>query len=216
MKKTALFLFLITFAFASPNNILIESIKSVDRFMAIPEEGIPGVFFKKAKAVAIIPNVIRGGFVLGGRYGRGVILFKTSNGWSNPLFIKFYGASVGWQIGLESIDVVLFFLKEQVFKNLLNGEFTLGVDASIAVGPVGRSVGAGSDIKLNSEIYSYSKSKGAFIGIALAGAKIDIDEENNAKFYKKTYIRLSDIFDKKINNRYLKALKSRLKEYSSW
>ncbi len=217
MKLLLMFLCAFTFSFASVNNLLIDAAKTIDRFMAIPEEQIPPQLFKKAKAVAIVPNMIRAGFVVGARYGRGVVLFKKRDGsWSNPIFIQVYGGSLGWQIGLQSIDVVLFFMRNGFMQELANRKITLGIDLGISVGPVGRNALAATDVKLNAEVYSYSRSKGAFIGVALAGTDIELDQEYNQRFYGSNYIRQADIFQKNFNNLYLNELKRKLLEYSSW
>ncbi len=217
MKNLILFFFVfLNLTFASINSILIESANTLDRFMAIPEEQIPPKLLKKANAIAIIPNLIRGGFFVGARYGKGVMLFKKNGRWSNPLFIKMIGGSLGWQIGLESIDVILVFVKRGVLNDLINGKITLGIDASVAVGPIGRHAMAGTDIKFTSEVYSYSRSQGAYIGVALAGSSITLDDEYNQRFYKSGYIKLDAIFNQRFNNPYLKILKQKLQEYSRW
>ena len=218
MKRIfAALLMALSFAWGSVDDLLMEAAATIDRFMAIPEEQIPPKLFKKAYAIAIVPDMIRGGFVLGARYGRGVVLFRKKDGtWSNPIFIKMYGGSIGWQVGLESVDVVLFFMKPDIFKEIANGKITLGVDLSVAVGPVGRSALAGTDPKFSNKVYSYSRSKGAFIGIALAGSQIEPDPEYNEAFYGSTYISADDIFKKEFHNPHLELLKKKLTEYASW
>ena len=198
------------------DELFVKSGNAIDRFMAIPEESIPPQLFRKCSAIAIVPGMIRGGFILGARYGHGVVFFKNGKDWSNPIFIKMYGGSIGWQMGLESIDVVLFFMKKGIISDLINGKITLGVDLSVAVGPVGRSALAGTDIKLESEVYSYSRSRGAFIGVALAGSSLEPDDDYNEEFYQTIYIKLDDIFRKRFDNQYLQILKSKLREYSNW
>lgn len=217
MKLFLALLFALSVAQASVNNLLIDAARTIDRFMAIPEEQIPPQLFKKAKAIAIVPNMIRGGFVIGARYGRGVVLFKKRDGgWSNPIFIQVYGGSLGWQIGLQSIDVVLFFMRRGLLHDLVNRKITLGVDLGISLGPVGRNALAATDISLDAEVYSYSRSKGAFIGVALAGTDIELDQEYNERFYGSSYIRQKDIFQKDFHNPYLQQLKKKLMEYSNW
>jgi len=218
MKRIIVLLFvLLSGLYATKiDELLVKSGNTIDRFMAIPEESIPPQLFRKCSAIAIVPGMIRGGFILGARYGHGVVFFKNGNDWSNPIFIKMYGGSIGWQIGLESIDIVLFFMKKDIFSDIVNGKITLGVDLSVAVGPVGRSALAGTDIKLESQVYSYSRSKGAFVGVALAGSSIEPDSDYNEEFYQTTYIKLQDIFQRKFDNQYLQILKSKLREYSNW
>jgi len=203
--KRAIFLLFLMFnvvSFASnPRVKLIEAIDVLDRFMAIPEESIPKKLLADAKAVAIIPDVIKAGFVVGGRYGVGVLLIKDKHSrWQGPYFIELKGGSLGWQIGVQSIDIILVFKSKESVRKLLDQKITLGADASIAVGPVGRSALAATDIKLDYEIFSYSRSKGFFAGVSLTGAVIEMSN------------------DLKINtdNPLAKELKKRLFEYSNW
>ncbi|MRI58376.1 MAG: hypothetical protein C6H99_02605 [Epsilonproteobacteria bacterium] len=187
--------------------------------MALPEERIPPKLFKKAGAIAIIPNLVRGGFIVGARYGKGVLLIKNGKEWSDPIFIKIYGGSLGWQIGLEAIDVVLVFADKKSALELLEGKVTLGADLSVAVGPVGRAGQAATDIDFKAKIYSYSRSMGAFAGIALAGAVLEVDYDANMRFYgcdpSKVYLIINGTCKHK-NNQFLKVLKRKLNEYSSW
>ncbi len=219
MKKFSLALvLLLSFLYGSENEIIIKSVNALDRFMAIPEEQIPPKLLRKAKAIAIVPDMIRGGFVVAGRYGKGILTIRKKDGWSDPLFIKMYGASLGWQIGLESIDVILVFTNFKGVQKVLAENVTLGTDLSIAVGPVGRNAMAATDITLNAQIYSYSRSMGAFAGLALAGSQLQIDEEANMKFYN-----LSEFDPNKIiygnhatNNSYVSILKQKLQQYEKW
>ena len=135
--------------------------------------------------MAIIPNVIKGGFVIAGRFGRGVVMVREPNGaWRGPVFATFTGGSIGWQIGIQSTDVVLVFKNRKGIEKMLEGsEFTLGADASIAAGPVGRQASAGTDVTLNAEIYSYSRSRGLFAGVALDGSVLRVDNRANAAYY---------------------------------
>ena len=133
----------------------------------------------------MIPNVIKGGFVIAGRFGRGVLLVREPNGaLRGPSFVTFTGGSVGWQVGLQSTDVVLVFKNRKGVETMLSGgEFTLGADASVAAGPVGRQASAGTDIKLNAEVYSYSRARGLFVGAALDGSMLKVDPRANAAYY---------------------------------
>ncbi|HEY1599592.1 MAG TPA: lipid-binding SYLF domain-containing protein [Pirellulales bacterium] len=154
-------------------------------FTAFRAQSIPQSMLADAQAVAIIPNVVKGGFVIAGRFGRGVLLVREPNGvWRAPVFVTFTGGSVGWQVGLQSSDVVLVFKNRKGVESMLSGsEFTLGADASIAAGPVGRQASAGTDVKLNAEIYSYSRSRGLFAGVSLDGSVLKVDNNAAALFY---------------------------------
>ena len=175
----------ITPAFASKESRKIEDcIEVVKAIKAIPEEGIPPVLLKNAQAMVIIPEVIKVGFVVGGRYGTGILTVRDEKGnWSNPVFVKIAGGSLGWQIGAESTDLILVFKTRKSVDGIFRGKFTLGVDASVAAGPVGRSAEGATDLTLKSEILSYSRSRGLFAGVALNGAALMIDDDANGSYY---------------------------------
>ncbi|MBW2170105.1 MAG: lipid-binding SYLF domain-containing protein, partial [Deltaproteobacteria bacterium] len=161
-----------------------------------PEKSIPPSLLNNAYAVAVIPNVIKGGFVFGGRYGWGVLVVKTKESkWSAPSFVSLAAGSVGYQIGLQSIDVILVFKSKKSVDRITKGKFTLGADASVAAGPVGRTASAGTDLRLEAEIYSYSRSRGLFAGVSLEGSAIQIKGEANRSFYNKEVISAVDIFE---------------------
>lgn len=158
---------------------------ALGEIMAIPNAGIPKEMLNNAHAVAIIPKVIKGSFVVGARHGNGVLLVRDSTGaWHAPVFIELTGGNVGWQIGVQSTDVVLVFKTPQSVSGLLNGKFTIGADAAVAAGPVGRQAGAATDSRLNAEIYSYSRSRGLFAGVALDGSVIKVQPDRNAAYYQ--------------------------------
>jgi len=155
-------------------------------FTEFKTRSIPQSMLADAQAVAIIPNVVKGGFIVAGRFGRGILLVRDAPTglWRAPVFVTFTGGSVGWQVGLQSTDVVLVFKNRKGLESMLNGsEFTLGADASVAAGPVGRQASAGTDIKLNAEIYSYSRSRGLFAGVALDGSVLKVDNRATSAFY---------------------------------
>ncbi len=159
----------------------IEVLRDIN---AIPEKGIPPVLLDKAQAIAVIPSVYKVGFVVGGRYGKGVVSVRDEQGnWQNPFCITLAGGSLGWQIGAQSTDLILVFKNRKNVEDIKNGKFTLGADAAVAAGPVGRKAEAGTDIKLDSEIYSYSRSRGLFAGISLEGAVIQTDETATRNLY---------------------------------
>ncbi len=160
--------------------------ETVQAFASIPMRGIPPSLMQEAKGVAIIPDVVKAGFVLGGRFGRGVVLLHRPDGtWSNPIFITLAGGSIGWQAGVQATDVILIFKTRNSLDPIVRGKgkLTLGGDAAVAVGPVGRQAEAGTDVQLKAEIYSYSRSRGLFVGLSLEGAGLMIDCEANEAFY---------------------------------
>jgi len=140
--------------------------------MNIPEKAIPRDVLDKAECVAVFPQVIKAGFIVGGRGGRGVASCRTATGWSAPAYFNLGGGSVGLQIGAQATDFVLLFMNKDGMKSLLSDNFTLGGDASVAAGPVGRQAGAETDLKLDAQILSYSRSKGLFAGLELKGVVI--------------------------------------------
>jgi lipid-binding SYLF domain-containing protein len=151
-------------------------------FTTDDEKAIPADILARAQGIAVIPNVIRGGFILGGRRGRGVLAVRTQGGqWSNPALITLTGGSIGWQLGAESADVVLVFENERSVRHISDGKFTLGGDASAIAGPVGRRTTAALTGK--AEVYAYFRSKGLFAGAAFEGARLDVDDEGGAAYY---------------------------------
>jgi len=147
--------------------------------MNTPDQGIPHGLLESAKCIAIIPGDVKFAFIFGGNYGRGVATCRTDHGWSAPLFLAIDGGSVGYQIGGSSTDLVMLFMNDHALKSLLSDKFKLGADASVAAGPVGRNAAAGTDLKLNAEILSYSRSKGVFIGVSLNGAVVQADKSGD-------------------------------------
>jgi lipid-binding SYLF domain-containing protein len=152
---------------------------------AAKDKRIPNELLERAQAIAVIPHMIKGAFGIGGRYGKGVVSQRLESGrWSAPSFIEIGGGSFGLQLGVSSTDLVLVFTDKKALDLLEEGkDLKLGVDASAVAGPVGRSAEAGVNIKLESAIYSYSRSKGLFAGVALDGAVLDIDNSRNEKVY---------------------------------
>ena len=166
-----------------------ESADVLSQIMQIPEKGIPPVLLRDARAIAIIPGVIKGAFIVGGRHGTGVISVRGEDGnWSDPLFVSLTGGSIGWQIGGSSTDLILVFKSLRSVEALLKGRFTLGADAAVAAGPVGRNASAASDVMLKSEILSYSRSRGLFAGVSLEGAALLMDHDANSAFYEKNLL----------------------------
>ncbi|MFZ0289379.1 MAG: lipid-binding SYLF domain-containing protein [Candidatus Sulfotelmatobacter sp.] len=151
--------------------------------MNTPDQGIPHNLLESAKCIAIIPGDVKFAFIFGGNYGRGVATCRTGHGWSAPMFLALEGGSVGYQIGGSSTDIVMLFMNDHALKSLLSDKFKLGADASVAAGPVGRNAAAGTDLKLNAEILSYSRSKGVFIGVSLNGAVVQADKSGDRAMY---------------------------------
>ncbi|MET0048749.1 MAG: lipid-binding SYLF domain-containing protein [Sedimenticola sp.] len=175
---------------------MAEVLEVLGELQRIPEESIPPALLENAGAVAVIPNVLKVGLVIGGRYGKGVVTVRKEDGrWSDPLFLTVTGGSVGWQLGAQSTDVVLVFKSRKSVDSLVDGKFTLGADAAIAAGPVGRQAAAATDVQLQSEIFSYSRSRGLFVGIALDGASLEIQQMDNARYYKQPEITAQQIID---------------------
>jgi lipid-binding SYLF domain-containing protein len=154
--------------------------------MAIPEGGIPNDLMSRAEAVAVFPHMVKGAFIVGGEYGKGLVSHRMENGrWSAPSYIKISGGSFGFQIGGQATDLVLVFTSKDGFKGLLNGKVKLGADAAVAAGPVGRNAQVATDVMLKSPVLAYSRSKGLFAGIALDGAVVSIDDSANQRVYGK-------------------------------
>ena len=157
-----------------------------DQIMATREKSIPQDLLDRAEAVAVFPGVIKAGFIVGGRGGSGVISRRVAGGWSAPAFFDLGGGSVGLQIGAASTDYILLFMNEHAVESLLSDKFEIGGEGSAAAGPVGRSASASTDVKLNAQILSYSRSKGAFAGLELKGVVIKPDNDDNTQVYGMT------------------------------
>jgi len=152
--------------------------------LRIPEESIPTKLLVEAQAIAVIPDVVKAGFMVGGRGGKGLIAVRGSDGtWSNPSFIRLAGGSFGFQAGVQSADVILVFRTSRGVDSIVNGKFTLGGDASVAAGPVGRSAQASTDEQLKAEIFSYSRARGLFAGVSIDGTALTIDNKANQAVY---------------------------------
>ena len=150
----------------------------------MPGRNIPRSLLAKARAVVIIPNMIKIGFIAAGRHGNGVAVIRNANGtWGNPIFVSLTGGGLGFQAGVQSTDVILVFKSQESVSGLLSGKFTIGADAAAAAGPVGRQASAATDIQLKSEILSYSRSRGLFAGVSLDGSVLGVDGNANAVFY---------------------------------
>jgi len=194
-----------------------QSVDVLKKIMQIPEKGIPPVLLRDARAIAIIPGVIKGAFIVGGRHGTGVLSVRGEDGrWSDPVFISITGGSVGWQVGGSSTDLILVFKKLDDVDKLLKGKFTLGADAAVAAGPVGRKAGAETDVKLDTGILSYSRSRGLFAGVSLEGAALLVDDDADAAYYGKSELAAADIIAGKAGKKSVatKNLQKVLTKYS--
>jgi lipid-binding SYLF domain-containing protein len=158
------------------------------------DQAIPDRLLERAYGIAVIPALTKVAFFAGGRYGKGILVVRKADGsFSSPVFISMAGGSFGWQWGVQQTDIVLVFTTARGVEGINGGKFTLGADASVAAGPVGRNASAATDPTFKSEVYSYSRSKGIFAGIALDGTVININDDANAEFYKKPGIRSQEI-----------------------
>lgn len=170
---------------AKEDRIVRDSIDVLNEIMQIPGKGIPAKMLADAQAVAIVPSVIKGSFIVGGRRGKGVVMIRDEQGgWHAPVFITLTGGNVGWQVGVQSTDVVLVFKTRKSVEGLLSGRMTLGADAGVAAGPVGRQGTAGTDTRLGAQIYSYSRSRGLFAGVSIDGSVIRTNPMSNSAYYQ--------------------------------
>jgi lipid-binding SYLF domain-containing protein len=157
--------------------------RALHEIMGAPDKGIPEEVLEHAKCIAVVPHMLKGGFVFGAENGRGVATCRTAKGWSAPAFFTITGGSWGLQIGVEGVDLVMIIQSEEGMKHLINSNFELGGDASAAAGPVGRHASADTDWKLNTEVLTYSRAKGAFAGLTLTGAAIRRDNDSTEAIY---------------------------------
>ena len=166
-----------------------------------PDQSIPDRLLDRAYGIAVIPDLTKIAFFAGGRWGRGVLVVRDSKGqFGNPVFISMTGGSFGWQWGVQSTDIVLVFTTEKGVRGFSGGKLTLGADASVAAGPVGRSASAATDQSFKAEVYSYSRNRGLFAGVALDGTVISISDSANEEFYKKPNVSASDIINGNVSS----------------
>jgi len=155
----------------------------LQQVMAAPDKGIPQEVMDHAKCVAVVPHMVKGGFVFGAEGGKGVATCRTEHGWSAPAFFTIAGGSWGLQIGVEGVDLVMVFQNDKGMEKMLSSKFKVGADASAAAGPVGRHASADTDWKMNAEILTYSRAKGAFAGLTLTGADVHPDDDAMRAMY---------------------------------
>jgi lipid-binding SYLF domain-containing protein len=173
---------------------LMTATQVLDELARMPEQNIPAWLLERAYAVAVVPDVIKVGLGIGGRRGKGALVVRKDNGeWSNPIFVNLTGGSFGFQVGVQSTDIVLVFTSRQSIEGIVGGKVTLGADASVAAGPVGRQSSAATDIGLTAQVYSYSRASGLFAGVALDGSALTIDHRSNEQYYGKSGVLASEI-----------------------
>jgi lipid-binding SYLF domain-containing protein len=166
---------------------LDDAAKDVNQLLAAPDDGIPESVFGKAKCVAVVPSMIKGGFIVGAEHGRGVASCRLPDGsWSAPAFFVVTGGNWGAQIGAQAVDLTMLVMNENGMNQLLSSKWKLGADASVSAGPLGRTAAADTNLKFNSEVLTYSRSRGAYIGAVLNGANIKADEDSMRAYYGRT------------------------------
>ena len=155
----------------------------LDEIQAAPDQGMPEEVLGSAECVAVVPSMLKGGFIVGARYGRGVASCRTPKGWSAPAFFTVEGGSFGLQIGGQAVDLVMLIMNQEGMQKLLSSEFKLGADASVAAGPVGRHAAADTDWKMRAQVLTYSRARGVFAGLTLNGAAIYADDDSTRSIY---------------------------------
>lgn len=155
----------------------------LDEIQSAPDAGIPQEVLGSAECVAVVPSMLKGGFIVGAKYGRGLASCRTPKGWSAPAFFSVTGGSFGFQIGGQAVDLVMLIMNDNGMKNLLSSKFALGADASVAAGPVGRHAEGNTDWKMRAQVLTYSRARGVFAGVSLNGAVIKQDKDSTREFY---------------------------------
>jgi lipid-binding SYLF domain-containing protein len=190
MKKIAVVVLLTvcaTLGWAQDRDKVMERVDAagtvMNEIMDAPDKGIPEEILGSAQCVAVVPSLLKGGFIVGASYGKGVASCKTANGWSAPAFFRVEGGSVGFQIGGQAVDLVMVIMNERGMRALLSSKFKLGADASVAAGPVGRHAEGATDWKMRAQVLTYSRARGVFAGISLNGAVIKQDRDDTRAFY---------------------------------
>jgi len=155
----------------------------LNEIQAAPDSGIPQEILSRAECVAVVPSMLKGGFIVGAKYGRGVASCRTSKGWSTPAFFSVTGGSFGFQIGGQAVDLVMLIMNNDGMQHLLSSQFALGADASVAAGPVGRHAEGNTDWKMRAQVLTYSRARGVFAGVSLNGAVMKQDKDSTREFY---------------------------------
>jgi lipid-binding SYLF domain-containing protein len=155
----------------------------LNEIQSAPDSGIPNEILGSAECVAVVPSMLKGGFIVGAKYGRGLASCRTAKGWSAPAFFTVAGGSVGFQIGGQAVDLVMLIMNKDGMKHLLSSQFALGADASVAAGPVGRHAEGSTDWKMRAQVLTYSRARGVFAGVSLNGAVVKQDKDSTREFY---------------------------------
>jgi lipid-binding SYLF domain-containing protein len=155
----------------------------LDQIQGAPDKGIPGEVLGSAECVAVVPSMLKGGFIVGAKYGRGLASCRTPKGWSAPAFFMVTGGSIGFQIGGQAVDLVMLVMNNDGMQHLLSSKFALGADASVAAGPVGRHAEGNTDWKMRAQVLTYSRTRGIFAGVSLNGAVVKQDKDSTREFY---------------------------------
>ncbi len=179
--------FTMTIFAAETDNKVVDRVQSaatvLDEIQSTPDKGIPEDILGSADCVAVVPSMLKGGFIIAARYGRGVASCRTGKGWSAPAFFIIEGGSFGFQIGGQAVDLVMLIMNQHGMDQLLSSKFQLGADASVAAGPVGRAAAANTDWKMRAEVLTYSRARGVFAGVSLDGARIRQDKDSTRELY---------------------------------
>jgi lipid-binding SYLF domain-containing protein len=177
---------------------VVEAARVLEEVLAAPDKGVPEAIVEKAQAVVVIPSTVKGALLIGAQRGKGVMSAKTANGWTAPAFVTLTGGSVGFQIGGQASDIVLVVVNERGITNLAQNTFKIGGDASVAAGPVGREATAATDYKMQAHILSYSRARGLFAGVSLAGSTIRADRDANERIYGVGYSTRNIVIERKV------------------
>ena len=177
---------------------MTEAARVLEEVLGAPDKGVPEAIIEKAQAVVVIPSTVKGALLIGAQRGKGVMSVKSASGWSAPAFVTLTGGSVGLQIGGQATDIVLVVVNERGIDNLAQNTFKIGGDASVAAGPVGREAPASTDYKMQAQILSYSRSRGLFAGVSLAGSTIRADRDANERIYGVGYSTRNIVMERKV------------------
>jgi lipid-binding SYLF domain-containing protein len=174
-----------------------EAVTVLREIMDAGDQSVPGSIMQKAQGIAVFPSMLKGGFVVGGQFGRGVLSARDpkTGAWSSPAFLTITGGSLGFQIGGQAVDLILVIQNRRGLEQLVSNQFKIGADASVAAGPVGRDAGASTDIQMRAQILSYSRTRGLFAGVSLNGTTISQDRDANDRFYGMGYRTGQIVFD---------------------
>ncbi|MFZ0419928.1 MAG: lipid-binding SYLF domain-containing protein [Candidatus Sulfotelmatobacter sp.] len=188
LLRLTLIVSLCSFSFAADEETKVServdaAAQVLNDIQGAPDKGIPQEVLGSAECVAVVPSMLKGGFIVGAKYGRGLASCRTPKGWSAPAFFTLTGGSVGFQIGGQAVDLVMLIMNKDGMRHLLSSEFALGADASVAAGPVGRHAEGNTDWKMRAEVLTYSRARGLFAGVSLNGAQIKQDKDSTREFY---------------------------------